>query len=123
MKDKIKLALSVLEDSKVEYDFQGILRAAAILEALLAELEPAEPVAWMSPGKETLEFARQDTVYGSHTIPLYLHPQPVIPKGYKLVRTSWIKDLITVTRMPNIEYVAVAHNTAVKNLQETPEYK
>src|SRR3546814_21175387 len=30
-----------------------------------------DPVAWMSPGKETLEFSRPDTVYGSHTIPLY----------------------------------------------------
>ncbi len=35
-----------------------------------------EPVAWMSPGKERLEFARKDTVYGSHTIPLYTAPQP-----------------------------------------------
>jgi hypothetical protein len=43
------------------------------------ELEqPAqEPVAWMSPDKKSrLEFARKDTVYGSHTIPLYTHPAP-----------------------------------------------
>ena len=33
-----------------------------------------EPVAWMSPGKERLEFSRPDTVYGSHTIPLYAIP-------------------------------------------------
>lgn len=33
-----------------------------------------EPVAWMSPGKERLEFSRKDTVYGSHTIPLYTTP-------------------------------------------------
>lgn len=41
-------------------------------------LEPV-PVAWMSPGKERLEFSRPDTVYGSHTIPLYTHPQPSAP--------------------------------------------
>jgi hypothetical protein len=33
-----------------------------------------EPVAWMSQGKERLEFSRKDTVYGSHTIPLYTTP-------------------------------------------------
>lgn len=32
------------------------------------------PVAWMSPGKERLEFSTKSTVYGSHTIPLYLNP-------------------------------------------------
>ena len=41
----------------------------------------AEPVAWMSPGKERLEFSRQDTVYGSHTIPLYTTPQPTQPQA------------------------------------------
>jgi hypothetical protein len=33
-----------------------------------------EPVAWMSPNKEHIEFSRKDTVYGSHTIPLYTSP-------------------------------------------------
>jgi hypothetical protein len=33
-----------------------------------------EPVAWMSLNKERLEFSRKDTVYGSHTIPLYTTP-------------------------------------------------
>lgn len=32
------------------------------------------PVAWMSPGKERLEFSTKSTVYGSHTIPLYFNP-------------------------------------------------
>jgi hypothetical protein len=58
--------------------------AIAALHAALAEPDHfrgvtkmvAEPVAWMSPGKERLEFARKDTVYGSHTIPLYTAPQP-----------------------------------------------
>ena len=36
--------------------------------------EKQEPVAWMSPNKERLEFSRKDTVYGSHTIPLYTAP-------------------------------------------------
>ena len=59
---------------------------AAIFDFALAVLakwgQPAvagEPVAWMSPGKERLEFSRQDTVYGSHTIPLYATPQPTQP--------------------------------------------
>lgn len=34
-----------------------------------------EPMAWMSPGKERLEFSRKDTVYGSHTVPLYTAEQ------------------------------------------------
>ena len=38
----------------------------------------SEPVAWMSPNKQSLEFSRPDTVYGSHTIPLYTTPQPVV---------------------------------------------
>jgi hypothetical protein len=38
----------------------------------------ADPVAWMSPKKERLEFSRADTVYGSHTIPLYTHPTPAV---------------------------------------------
>jgi hypothetical protein len=33
-----------------------------------------QTVAWMSPNRERLEFSRNDTVYGSHTIPLYAHP-------------------------------------------------
>lgn len=44
---------------------------AFLKSALEAALKPGEPVAWMSPGKERLEFSRADTVYGSHTIPLY----------------------------------------------------
>jgi hypothetical protein len=48
--------------------------AGAILDFLRAH-PPAqpeqEPVAWMSPNKERLEFSRKDTVYGSHTIQLY----------------------------------------------------
>jgi hypothetical protein len=41
----------------------------------------SEPVAWMSPNKQSLEFSRPDTVYGSHTIPLYTTPQPVVPEA------------------------------------------
>jgi hypothetical protein len=40
----------------------------------------SKPVAWMSPNKQSLEFSRPDTVYGSHTIPLYASPQPVTPE-------------------------------------------
>jgi hypothetical protein len=50
-----------------------------------AQQHSGEPVAWMSPNKQSLEFSRPDTVYGSHTIPLYASPQPVVPEGYVLV--------------------------------------
>ena len=40
----------------------------------VAEQAKQEPVAWMSPGKERLEFSTKSTVYGSHTIPLYAAP-------------------------------------------------
>ena len=43
-----------------------------------------EPVAWMSPGKERLEFSRPDTVYGSHTIPLYAIPPDAAAEIAKL---------------------------------------
>jgi hypothetical protein len=49
-------------------------------EAWQAALQSGEPVAWMSPNKQSLEFSRPDTVYGSHTIPLYTTPQPVFPE-------------------------------------------
>jgi hypothetical protein len=39
----------------------------------------AEPVAWMSPSKERLEFSTKSTVYGSHTIPLYTAPPKRLP--------------------------------------------
>lgn len=53
-----------------------INNAILALRTAIEQAEQAQPVAWMSPGKERLEFARSDTVYGSHTIPLYTHPQP-----------------------------------------------
>jgi hypothetical protein len=53
------------------------------LEAWQAALQhsESEPVAWMSPNKQSLEFSRPDTVYGSHTIPLYTTPQPVVDEA------------------------------------------
>jgi hypothetical protein len=54
-------------------------------EAWQAALQSGEPVAWMSPNKQSLEFSRPDTVYGSHTIPLYAAPQPVVPVNQQLV--------------------------------------
>jgi hypothetical protein len=50
-----------------------------------AALQSGEPVAWMSPNKQSLEFSRPDTVYGSHTIPLYTTPQPVVDVNQQLV--------------------------------------
>jgi len=51
--------------------------ARAIESAVMAKLREQEPVAWMSPGKERLEFSRKDTVYGSHTLPLFRNPAPI----------------------------------------------
>lgn len=56
-------------DSEVD---EGGRVVTALRDALAQEEQ--EPVAWMSRGKELLEFSRPDTVYGSHTIPLYTHP-------------------------------------------------
>ena len=49
------------------------IEAIGIVKEMMAQ----EPVAWMSPGKECLEFSRKDTVYGSHTVPLYAAPVAV----------------------------------------------
>jgi len=49
-------------------------KAVENLRKAIEEAEKVEPVAWMSPNKERLEFARKDTVYGTHTIPLYTTP-------------------------------------------------
>ena len=57
------------------------------VEVRVAEaLQSGEPVAWMSPNKQSLEFSRPDTVYGSHTIPLYTTPQPAVPEAEALAR-------------------------------------
>ena len=55
-----------------------------------------EPVAWMSPGKERLEFSREDTVYGSHTIPLYTHPAPLVPDDVVRDAERWRIANLTV---------------------------
>jgi hypothetical protein len=67
-KKAIQDAIDFLDGS---YEAHKIRKA---LQEVLAQ--PAqEPVAWMSPDrKSSLEFSRKDTVYGSHTIPLYTHP-------------------------------------------------
>jgi len=63
-------ALKSVQDHRPNDETNAAITA---LRAALAQ-EGQEPVAWMSRGKERLEFSRPDTVYGSHTIPLYPHP-------------------------------------------------
>jgi hypothetical protein len=68
-------------------------------EAWQAALQHSgEPVAWMSPNKQSLEFSRPDTVYGSHTIPLYASPQPVAPDETMVAAlceiAKWIENSI-----------------------------
>ncbi len=66
-------ALGICESMLPEYH-QWLSNAQYDLRTAIEAAEKVEPVAWMSPGKERLEFSRADTVYGSHTIPLYKHP-------------------------------------------------
>ncbi len=66
--EALKLALYALVEKKDLY------LAQLILEKAIEQAEKQEPVAWMSPNKERLEFSRKDTVYGSHTTPLYTAP-------------------------------------------------
>lgn len=61
---------------EVPFVVDRLQRFAALIEREVCG--DAEPVAWMSPKKERLEFSRADTVYGSHTIPLYTHPTPAV---------------------------------------------
>jgi hypothetical protein len=64
---------------QVEMDRYGSgdwVERAMKAEAELDGLREQEPVAWMSQGKERLEWVRPDTVFGSHTIPLYTAPKP-----------------------------------------------
>lgn len=67
-----------------------LLRKA--LEAYEQSRPKPEPVAWMSPNKERLEFSRIDTVYGSHTIPLYTTPptrEPLTKHERFEIITQW----------------------------------
>jgi hypothetical protein len=76
----LQQALEALVAVASSDDFYDPLVANAItairkeLETIPLDTPEQEPVAWMSPGKERLEFSRPDTVYGSHTIPLYREP-------------------------------------------------
>jgi hypothetical protein len=78
-------AIKKLEDAKHHMDAHDYYDCRIAIDAAIEALQSGEPVAWMSPNKQSLEFSRPDTVYGSHTIPLYASPQPVVPEGYVLV--------------------------------------
>ena len=103
----------------------------------------AEPVAWMSPGKERLEFSRPDTVYGSHTIPLYAIPPDAAAEIARLraeveqkdAQIKVLDDLILgyaeeqkrldsdVERLMNERDIEIARNkplhSLIKSLEET----
>ena len=53
----------------------GALKAAmaAYVGVHLAQPQ-GEPVAWINPAGTYAEASTSSTVYGSHTIPLYIHP-------------------------------------------------
>ena len=85
------------DDIKLVAEFAWKNGAYKVEQPVSRQLLPndgnSEPVAWMSPNKERLEFSRKDTVYGSHTIPLYTAPQPDMNLNCKSVQkrlaTSW----------------------------------
>lgn len=62
----------MLQVARSMKSFESMIKR--IIELYEANKPKPEPVAWMSPNKERLEFSRIDTVYGSHTIPLYTTP-------------------------------------------------
>ena len=67
---KLKESVSDLRAST-----ETLARERNALQDKLSAMEKQDPAAWMSPGKERIEFSRTDTVYGSHTIPLYTAPK------------------------------------------------
>jgi hypothetical protein len=73
-----------------------------------------KPVAWMSPSRERLEFSRADTVYGSHTIPLYTHPTPAVVK--QLVEA--LEQLMSIV---TIHSRATSNNFAWAEMDEAKE--
>ena len=89
MSDAIQQAIEALRMTKYCIPAYGFHAEKVTIDEAIAGLQAlqhsGEPVAWMSPNKQSLEFSRPDTVYGSHTIPLYTTPQPVVPEGYVLV--------------------------------------
>jgi hypothetical protein len=78
---KMSDAIKKLEDAKHHMDAHDYYDCRIAIDAAIEALQSGEPVAWMSPNKQSLEFSRPDTVYGSHTIPLYTTPQPVVDEA------------------------------------------
>ena len=82
--------------------------AITALRQAIAELEQAQPVAWMSPGKERIEFSRTDTVYGSHTIPLYTAPPPRQPLTDEQISKLWDGHTVPVFGKTGINPIVFA---------------
>jgi hypothetical protein len=85
MSDAIQQAIEALRMTKYCIPAYGFHAEKVTIDEAIAGLQAlqhsGEPVAWMSPNKQSLEFSRPDTVYGSHTIPLYTTPQPVVDEA------------------------------------------
>lgn len=69
--EEINLILSDEETKLSDGAYRALTFIKDSLFLHIEEVDEIEPVAWMSPNKEKLEFSRKDTVYGSNTIPLY----------------------------------------------------
>jgi len=79
------------------------------------------PVAWMSPGKERLEFSTKSTVYGSHTIPLYTAPpsKPWVSLTDEEIGTAICNaDYIYLRTCEDIQYVVFLAKVIEAKLKE-----
>jgi hypothetical protein len=95
MSDAIQQAIEALRMTKYCIPAYGFHAEKVTIDEAIAGLQAlqhsGEPVAWMSPNKQSLEFSRPDTMYGSHTIPLYTTPQPVVPAQWRVVMRGMIE--------------------------------
>ena len=82
-RELLEQALEALDDL-IGYDFNGDpfsssdAKAKKVMDDIrehLARTKEPEPVAWINAKGDYVEVSRKDTVYGSHTIPLYRKDQ------------------------------------------------
>ena len=92
----------------------GIEKSVADADLLISQLHAtgSEPMAWMSPGKERHEFADSNTVYGSHTIPLYAPPLAAPPAAQPLSTFTTLKFQQRRDRKATVTLLVPDSNTA-----------
>jgi hypothetical protein len=114
MKDKIQQALDALKANHQwhkDYDYyDGYIAsdlasenslAITCLEKLLAEIESDEPVGIVEPMHG---FGRLVTIGELVGKPLYLHSQPAVPEGWKLVPIEPTDEMLSAAENGNRAY-------------------